>query len=70
MNWGEKVLFDGSRLTSKDAFIYGGAFSLEVEAYLADRIAFLVNVRERCLWGGSTGHFHTQYGIGLKFIIN
>ncbi|WP_252264567.1 conjugal transfer protein TraO, partial [Phocaeicola dorei] len=24
----------------------------------------------RCLWGGSTGHFHTQYGIGLKFIIN
>lgn len=70
VNWGDKVLFDGSRLASRDAFIYGGAISLEVEAYLADRIALTVNVRERCLWGGSTGHFHTQYGIGLKFIIN
>lgn len=70
VNWGDKVLFDGSRLTGKDAFIYGGAVSLEVEAYLADRIALLMNFRERCLWGGCTGHFHTQYGIGLKFIIN
>ena len=70
VNWGDKVLFDGSRLASRDAFIYGGAISLEVEAYLADRIALTVNVRERCLWGGSTGHFHTQYGIGLKFIID
>lgn len=70
VNWGEKMLFDGSRLASRDAFIYGGALSLEVEAYLADRITLLVNVRERCLWGGTTGHFHTQYGIGLKFIIN
>lgn len=70
VNWGEKMLFDGSHLTSKDAFIYGGAISLEAEAYLADRIALTVNVRERCLWGGSTGHFHTQYGIGIKFIIN
>ena len=70
VNWGDKVLFDGSRLTDKDAFIYDGAVSLEMEAYLADRIALVVNIRERCLWGGSTGRFHTQYGIGLKFIIN
>lgn len=70
MNWGDKTLFDGSHLTDKDAFIYGGAVSLEAEAYLADRIALVVNIRERCLWGGSTGRFHTQYGIGLKFIIN
>lgn len=70
VNWGDKPLFDGARLTNKDAFIYGGAVSLEMEAYLADRIALTVNVRERCLWGGSTGHFHTQYGIGIKFIIN
>ena len=70
VNWGDKTLFDGARLTNKDAFIYGGAVSLEMEAYLADRIALTVNVRERCLWGGSTGHFHTQYGIGVKFIID
>lgn len=70
VNWGDKTLFDGARLMGKDAFIYGGAVSLEAEAYLADRIALTVNVRERCLWGGSTGHFHTQYGIGVKFIID
>lgn len=70
VNWGDKVLFDGSRLASRDAFIYGGALSLEVEAYLADRIALTVNLRERCLWGGSTGRFRTQFGVGLKFIIN
>lgn len=65
VNWGDKVLFDGSRLANKDAFIYGGAVSLELEAYLADRIALLLNVRERCLWGGSTGRFHTQFGVGI-----
>lgn len=70
VNWGDKVLFDGSRLMEKDAFIYGGAISLELESYITDRVALLLNVRERCLWGGSTGHFHTQFGIGIKFIIN
>lgn len=69
VNWGEKVLFDGSQLTNKDAFIYGGAISLEVESYLSDRIVLLLNTRERCLWGGSTGHFHTQVGAGIKFIL-
>jgi len=70
VNWGDKVMFDGSRLTDKDAFVYGGAISLELESYITDRVALLLNVRERCLWGGSTGHFHTQFGVGVKFIIN
>lgn len=69
VNWGEKVLFDGSQLTNKDAFIYGGAITLELESYLSDRIVLLLNTRERCLWGGSTGHFHTQVGAGIKFIL-
>jgi hypothetical protein len=69
VNWGKKVLFDGSQLTSKDAFIYGGAISLELESYLSDRVVLLLNTRERCLWGGSTGHFHTQVGVGIKFIL-
>jgi len=69
VNWSEKVLFDGSQLTNKDAFIYGGAISLELESYLSDRIVLLLNTRERCLWGGSTGHFHTQVGAGIKFIL-
>ena len=70
VNWGDKVLPDGALLRDKDAFIYGGALTLDVEFYVADRIALLANLRERCLWGNSTGHFHTQFGVGVKFIIN
>ena len=68
--WGDKVLHDGALLRDKDVFIYGGALTLDVEFYVADRIALLANLRERCLWGNSTGHFHTQFGLGVKFIIN
>ena len=45
---------DGSTLHDRDAFIYGGALTLDVECYVADRIALLANLRERCLWGGDT----------------
>jgi len=70
VNWGETLLDDGARLQDKDAFIYGGALTLNIEVYLSDRIAMTGKVRERCLWGNDTGHFHTQYGIGLKIIID
>lgn len=69
-NRGEKTLYDGSTLRNKDAFIYGGAITLEFETYLSDRVVLLLTGRERILWGNSTGHFHTQFGIGLKYIIN
>ena len=69
-NWGEKTLFDGSTLRDKDSFIYGGAITLEMETYLSDRVVLLLTARERVLWGTSTGHFHTQFGLGLKFIID
>ena len=70
VNWGDKVLFDGSRLTGKDAFVYGGAVTLDLEVYVADRVALLANVRERCLWGGSSGKLHFQFSAGVKFIID
>ena len=70
VNWGEKVLHDGSTLHDRDAFIYGGALTLDVEFYVADRIALLANLRERGMWGGDTRKFHCQWGIGLKFVIN
>lgn len=46
-----------------------------MELYLADFIALTASVRERFLWGGSTGVCRTgvcrtEYGIGIKFIIN
>ncbi len=69
-NWGKKKLFDGATLRNKDCFIYGCALTLEMDAYLSDRIVLLLSVRERALWGTSTGRFHTQFGAGLKFIIN
>lgn len=69
-NWGEKKLFDGSTLRNKDRFLYGGAITLEMETYLADRVVLLLTARERILFGSTTGKFHTQFGLGLKFIIN
>ena len=70
VNWGERLLPDGATLQDRNAFIYGGALTLNIEVYLSDRLALTGNVRERCLWGNDTGHFHTQYGVGLKLIIN
>ena len=57
-------------MLDKDCFIYGGALTLELEAYLTDRVALLLNARERALFGSDIGKFHTQVGIGVKFIIN
>jgi hypothetical protein len=70
VNWGDRLLHDGSSLLAKDAFIYGGAITLELESYITDHIVLLANVRERVLWGGSLGKFSTQFGLGVKFIIN
>ena len=70
VNWGKTLLPDGATLQDKDAFVYGGALTLNIEVYLSDHLALMGNIRERCLWGNDTGHFHTQYGIGLKLIIN
>jgi hypothetical protein len=70
VNWGDKLLFDGSTLENRDRFVYGGAITLEVETYLSDRIVLLFTGRERILSGSDVSKFHTQFGIGLKFIIN
>ena len=69
-NRGDKLLPDGATLSDEDCFIYGGALTLELEAYLTDRVALLLNARERALFGSDIGTFHTQVGLGLKFIIN
>ena len=66
----KKLLPDGSTLLDKDCFVYGGALTLELEAYLTDRVALLLNAREQALFGSDIGKFHTQVSLGLKFIIN
>ena len=70
LSLGLSALPDGATLSDEDCFIYGGALTLELEAYLTDRVALLVNARERMLFGSDIGKFHTQVGLGLKFIIN
>ena len=70
VNWGDRMLFDGSTLLAKDAFVYGGAITLELEAYLTDRIVLLAGIRKRVLWGSSLDLFTTQFGLGVKFIIH
>ena len=70
VNDGKKLFFDGSTIRNKDGFVYGGAVTLQAETYLTDRLVLLFYGRERCLWGGSTGHFHVQYGVGLKIMMD
>ena len=43
---------------------------MELETYITDRIVLLANVRERVLWGSPLGVFTTQFGLGVKIIIN
>jgi hypothetical protein len=66
----KKPLPDGATINNKDAFLYGGAITLETEIFLMDRLALLANIRERALAGSSVGLFNTQFALGIKFIIN
>jgi hypothetical protein len=70
INWNDMVLFDGATINNSDAFLYGGALTLEMEIYLTDRLVLLANVRERLLAGSSVGKLNTQAGVGIKIIIN
>jgi hypothetical protein len=70
INWNSKLLSDGATINNADAFLYGGVLTLEAEIYLYDRVVFLANVRERLLAGSSVGKLNTQFGLGIKFIIN
>ena len=68
-NWGEKDMQDGAMLMNEDCFVGGGAISFEIETFVTDRIIILLNIKERILFGSSVGEFHTQIGVGVKYII-
>jgi hypothetical protein len=70
VNKGKEVLDDGATIMNKDKFLYGGAFTFEIETYLSDRFVLLLNVRERLLFGSEINKFHTQVSAGFKVIIN
>jgi hypothetical protein len=67
----KKPLPDGAIINNKDAFLYGGALTLETEIFVTDWLVLLANIRERALAGSSVGLFNTQFGLGLKcYIVN
>jgi hypothetical protein len=70
INWNEKLLPDGATINNTDAFLWGGALTLETETYLNDRFVLIVSVRERLLTGSTVGKLNTRFGLGIKLIIN
>lgn len=65
---GQKLLFDGATLRNRDGFVFGPMLSAELEGFLCDRLALCLMARERCLFGRTVGNFHTELGVGLKFL--
>ncbi len=70
VNWGKTLLPDGATLHNSDAFIYGGAVNIQADFYLSDRIALTANLKERFVFGNSTGHFRFAYGLGVRLMMD
>jgi hypothetical protein len=70
VNWNEKLLFDGAIIENGDTFLFGATLTLETEIYLTDRIVLIASIRERFLPQSSVGKLNTQFGLGIKAIIN
>ena len=70
INWDEKLLFDGAIIRNNDIFLFGTALTLETEVYIMDRLVLLGSIRERLLFKSSVGRLNTQFGLGIKVIIN
>ena len=67
VNWGKRLLPDGSTIQAEDAFIYGGAVTLSADFYLSDHVALGAHIKERFVFGNDTGHFLFAYGLHLKY---
>ena len=70
VNRDKPLLYDGSTILSQSKFLFGGAFSLEIETHITDGIILLTGFRQRVLPGSSVNKFHNQLSLGVKFIIN
>ena len=69
VNWGKQILKDGATIGADDTFIYGGALTVAADFYLSDRFILGAHVKERFVFGNDTGHFLTQFGVHVKFVI-
>ena len=70
VNRSGKQLYDGATLVSGNDFVYGGEIVLRGEAYLCDRVALLLTLRERVTGGSSVARSHTLLGAGLRIMIH
>jgi hypothetical protein len=70
INLDEKTLSTGAVINDRSGWIYGGAIALEAEYYLDDKYVLLLSVKERIYGGSTISIFHTQVGLGIKFILD
>lgn len=67
VNKGDSVLIDGGVLQNKNQFVFGTGGRLSLEAYLSDRIVFMLQGRIKVLWGTDLERFRPSTGVGLRF---
>jgi hypothetical protein len=70
VNLNKKRLLTGAEITNQDRWIYGGAVAFEAEYYLDDKYVLLLLAKERVYGGSTISTFHTQIGLGIKFILD
>jgi hypothetical protein len=70
VNRDKPLLYDGSTILSENRFLFGGAFSFEIETYIVDRIVLITGFRQRILPASTVNKFHNQLSLGVKIIIN
>ena len=67
VNKGDSVLIDGGVLQNRNQFVFGTGGRLCLEAYLSDRIVFMLQGRIKVLWGTDLERFRPSTGVGLRF---
>jgi hypothetical protein len=70
VNLNKKHLPDGAVINNQDRWIYGGAAALEAEYYLDDKYVLILFAKQRIYGGSTVSLFHTQIGLGMKFILD
>ncbi|MDR0414029.1 MAG: conjugal transfer protein TraO [Prevotellaceae bacterium] len=69
VNRNRKQLPNGAVIGNADRWLYGIAAAVELEYYVDDRYVFLATIKQRAGGGSSVGLFHTQLGVGVKYIL-
>ncbi len=68
VNRGEKLLPDGAALLTRDRFVYGGAYHLALDAFVADSLVLFVKGKCNVLWGSDVGMFRPALQTGIRII--